>query len=760
MGLAVLTGGLAFVGAANATELILDGSFENTSNSSNPIVKVGGTENPGVGGGWSFFSTYLYSTLYTMPGPANSGIQYLRPYPSGTYGITQSRQTMTQTASLTASTSLTPAKIDGGAGRFTMSAWFSSYLVQGDFSDLTLEFRDDANGVVGEPIALGGEEFVANLPTGANSKYGNAKEWAQDSKNGTIPTGARTARIKIQSTSRGGAPDGYVDVVSLDVTDAGATAPVVTNADPADKAVNVGPVVNISVVLQDRTTAVNTSSIQFLLDDNLIAPAFLQIDNAPPNTTVRYPAGLLPARSPHKYKIVFSDNGSPVTTQTHQFSFTVADYLTLPSASRSPLGTEDTTKPGFDVKVYQVDTLIDDTATQKNLTESIELSEAVLAGLLGANVADLTGAAAGNTFAVPTVIDWVNSGGTSANFQGDQPFPGIPGLSGSENSFVNEILTFVRFPTAGYYQMGVNNEDQFRLSVGTTGTLTLRTTTPENVVIPCVAIATDITQLQFGGSLPLTPLTAPVVYATPSGNADDACALASAAGLAGKIVLLDRGGSACDNAAKAEQAQLAGAVAVLMITAGDTGFPFRLGDINPNVRIPVAVIAENYGGAALRTLLTIGTAVTATIQGDPNPRIAEWNGPKGFGAVDVTVGFAVPEAGLYPLRLVAGQGADRANLEWFSIKADGTRILINDTSNPDALLAFRAVKVVTRPVVKSITLAGGQVTIAWDGAPNIKLEKTLSLANPNWQEVANSLGKNSALETTSGTAAFYRLNAQ
>ncbi len=30
MGLAVLTGGLAFVGTANATELIVDGSFENT----------------------------------------------------------------------------------------------------------------------------------------------------------------------------------------------------------------------------------------------------------------------------------------------------------------------------------------------------------------------------------------------------------------------------------------------------------------------------------------------------------------------------------------------------------------------------------------------------------------------------------------------------------------------------------------------------------------------------------------------------------
>ena len=73
MGLAVLAGGLAFVGGADATELIVDGSFENTTPAS-ATVRVGGTENPDVGQGWSIFSTYLYSTQYTFPGPANSGV--------------------------------------------------------------------------------------------------------------------------------------------------------------------------------------------------------------------------------------------------------------------------------------------------------------------------------------------------------------------------------------------------------------------------------------------------------------------------------------------------------------------------------------------------------------------------------------------------------------------------------------------------------------------------------------------------------------
>src|SRR5579859_1077320 len=131
MGLAAL-GGLAFVGAAEAVELVTDGSFENTVASSLPIVKTGGKANPGIGGGWSIFSTYAYSANYTMPltnglGSAIGGHQYLRPYPTGTYGIALSSDTITQLVSLTASTTLTPAKIDSGAGSFTLSAWFCTY---------------------------------------------------------------------------------------------------------------------------------------------------------------------------------------------------------------------------------------------------------------------------------------------------------------------------------------------------------------------------------------------------------------------------------------------------------------------------------------------------------------------------------------------------------------------------------------------------------------------------------------------------------
>ncbi len=480
-----------------------------------------------------------------------------------------------------------------------------------------------------------------------------------------------------------------------------------------------------------------------------MAPAIEKVDLT---TTVHYAVGLLPSLSAHTYKLIFADDGVPVRKQTNEFHFTVTDYPTLPTALRSPLGTEDATKPGFNVSVYQVEPLTDPVAGQTNLTESIELSEAVLVGLLGDNVANLSGAAAGNTFAVADVINWTNTVGATANFPNDMPFPGIPGLSGSENSFVDEILTFIKFPAPGYYQMGVNNEDQFRLTLGTTGVLALQIQGPTNLFIPCVAIATNITQLQFGGSLPLTPLSAPVVYATPSGNPDDSCAIAGNSDLAGKIALLDRGGSGCNSADKAEQAQLAGAVAVLMTTPGDTGFPIRLDDINPRVQIPVLVIAENYGASLLKSYLNNSVSVTATIRGDPNTQIADWDGPKGFGAVDVTVGFAVAEAGIYPMRMVAGQRSAAANLEWFSIQPDGARILLNDTSNPKALLTFRARNFSPLPRLNVPVLSGGRVTISWTGGGT--LQEVGSLGG-SWRDSLDQ--SNPQLAPASASQKFYRI---
>src|SRR4051812_22157503 len=85
-----------------------------------------------------------------------------------------------------------------------------------------------------------------------------------------LSAGARGGRVTIHATSVSGAPDGYVDNVSLDVADASLTAPAIASATPANNAVNVGPVVNIAVTIEDRVKAVDLSSVQLYLDDALV----------------------------------------------------------------------------------------------------------------------------------------------------------------------------------------------------------------------------------------------------------------------------------------------------------------------------------------------------------------------------------------------------------------------------------------------------------------------------------------------------------
>jgi len=755
MGMAVIAGGLAFVGSADATQLLLDGSFENVTPTTSPIVKTGGAANPGLGGGWSTFSTYLYSTEYALPGPAGSGANFLRPYANDPTGVPSS-QTVTQLVSLTVGTTLTPAKIDAGSGKYAISSYFSSYLSQGDYSTLTLEFLNDSDAAVGDPVdPLGGLDFVAAIPQAPSptGKYPNAKDWAQDLREGTIPTGARKALVTIQSTAVGGQPDGYVDVVSLDVTDTTVGTPSVKTAIPENKAVGVGPLVSLTVVLQDATTAVNTNSIQLLLD-NAPVPATIQQTN---NTTtlVTYSAGLLQAISQHDYKIIFGDTGTPAVFQTNQFRFTVADYVTLPSGQGSPLGSEDTTKPGFSVTVYQVDPapLTDPAPTQINAPPSISFSEAMLAGAVGPNIADLTGAAATNTFAVSGVINYANSfPGAVGNFQGDTQFPGLPGTSGSEDSVSHEIITYIRFPAAGYYQLGVNNADQLRVTAAVSGVQAIRITAPTNMIIPSVVHSTNINGLAIGASLPTTPLTGQLAYATPSGNPDDSCVIGTNTSLAGKIVLLDRGGTNCNSAVKAEQAQQAGAIAVIQTTPDDFGFPFRLGDASTIVHIPFLVIGDSYGGSVLKSYATNGTPVTLAIQGDPNPRLTEWDGPKGFGAVDQLFGFAVPAAGVYPMRVVVGQESQGANLEWFSIKPDGSRVLLNDTADAAALRTFRArTAVVEPPKFNPVVLSNGTISLSWTGTGT--LQETTSFST--WTDSTNQ--SNPQTVPVSGTMKFYRI---
>ncbi len=81
-------------------------------------------------------------------------------------------------------------------------------------------------------------------------------------------------------------------------------------------------------------------------------------------------------------------------------------------------------------------------------------------------------------------------------------------------------------------------------------------------------------------------------------------------------------------------------------------------------------------------------------------KIGEFDG--GRGASETAFTFVAEEAGVYPFRLTWENGGGDANVEWYSFKADGTRVLVNDTAN-GGLRAYRETTTSMPPFIKAVT---------------------------------------------------------
>ncbi len=82
----------------------------------------------------------------------------------------------------------------------------------------------------------------------------------------------------------------------------------------------------------------------------------------------------------------------------------------------------------------------------------------------------------------------------------------------------------------------------------------------------------------------------------------------------------------------------------------------------------------------------------------------EFNG--GRAAADTAFSVYADEAGVYPFRTVWQEGGSGANIEWISVKADGTKVLLNDTAN-GGLRAYRATTAGAPTAVTRVTPAIG-----------------------------------------------------
>ncbi len=479
---------------------------------------------------------------------------------------------------------------------------------------------------------------------------------------------------------------------------------------------------HVLVQLTDASTVVNAGSIQLLLNGAAtIAPTTSKAGSV---TTVALPlstSNLLPSGSSNELTLIWSDNGTPALTHSNSWSFTVMPYnVTLDASMSVPAASLDKTQPGFNLEITQVDpALVGDSGD--GLGNTADENNALLAGLYfpwyGTNTVDLLSGSAynaaaytNNMYAWTNTVDF-NDVTSAGDFTFDYVGPGLPGLTGSSANFARAFDSWVVFPSAGFYVMGVNSDDGFRLSEGqgVTRQVLHVTGTGINTDVAAVVSYTNWNNGGFGGAPPLVPITAPVVYVNSNNF--------PGVNLTGKIALVDNGFSGItDDSLLCYIAQTNGAVGFIEINKPANGMPYRMGGTPPK---PVTIPALNVSGFGGQRdwWITNGT-LTASIGADAHLVINADEIGKGMSHVDA--GFIVPAAGAYPLHLLYWQGGGGAGLEWSlvkgSIAVDGSRSLINDLADPNSPLAYQptAAAVPNLPTV-TVSNQGGVVKITFTG---------------------------------------------
>jgi hypothetical protein len=124
------------------------------------------------------------------------------------------------------------------------------------------------------------------------------------------------------------------------------------------------------------------------------------------------------------------------------------------------------------------------------------------------------------------------------------------------------------------------------------------------------------------------------------------------------------------------------------------------------------------------------------------------------GVSDTTFKIFVQDAGIYPIRTIWQEGVGGANIEIFSVKDDGTKVLVNDTAN-GGLKSYRAGVAPNKPVLLdgiTIQRVGSDVEIRWTPTTMV-LQKSTDLVS--WTNVLNATSPYRT-PITGNTSAFYR----
>jgi hypothetical protein len=504
-----------------------------------------------------------------------------------------------------------------------------------------------------------------------------------------------------------------------------------TDADPAR---------GIEVQFVDGATALVDASVEISLDGTPLTVTTTEGAGGVTTALGAYPSPLAPG-SAHTVELKFDDGSGTVRTET--WSFTAPNYASLDGSLA--LNVNSGVTPGFIVNIYQPDpSTFGENGSTTAGDNVAEVADGFLAGLGGENAADFDAvfepfSRDGDSFVTDGVINLDQDAGDVGGFPMSDPIPGIPGTTGSTDGIAGEFLTWISFPEAGYYQLGVNSDDNFRV------TASHEPAVPPLVINgdPILAVPSVRGEAGIFAPLPVPAITQDLVLADPElANAP----LTNAADVAGKIVVIRRGENPF--AEKLANAQAAGAVGAIVVTNNDD-YPIVMGGDDAGVTIP-GLMSGLSDGAALISAMDVGT-VSATISGETKAILGQFQG--GRGAADTIFGFYVPRAGLYPLRTVWKEGGGGANIEIFSLPYGGFKILVNDEDTPGALQAFREVTGGAGGLaVTSINYdPAGKFTFTWNSKEgrSYRIEKGSTLVVGEFDELEDGYGSQG--ESTSYT---------
>jgi hypothetical protein len=261
----------------------------------------------------------------------------------------------------------------------------------------------------------------------------------------TVKTGG--TKVLVNDTANGG-------VRAYRAATAAARASV-RKAFPLPGATGVPADAPIEIEIVDGPAAVPAASVVLKVNGSTTSPT---VSRTGTRTMVTLPsASLFPSNAVQSVSLSYQ---SGTETVEGSWTFRTAGYRALPTSIVTSVGSG--RDRGFRIRTVQ--------SEAGRATSDVAAEQQLLNNSGADNIADLSGAGAGGFFAHTGVINFNQDAPTATgNFNADNGFedqlpPGIPGTQGGNDNFTQEVLTYLEFPAAGFYTLGVNSDDGFKVT--------------------------------------------------------------------------------------------------------------------------------------------------------------------------------------------------------------------------------------------------------------------------------------------------------